>query len=150
MSTSSESEIHDCPPRRCAYAWRDRGRGYAMSGGTKWRLYALVAVSLVTALDEGVVYWAKSAQGGRADLVFVFAFPLLLALWIDADSRDYPNVRWPFDRGLFIWLYMPLLLPGYLYRTRRACGLALLLGFVALGSLGWFAALAIDLFNAFR
>jgi hypothetical protein len=121
-----------------------------MSSGTKWRLYALVTVSLLTALDDGVVYWAHSARGARADLVFVYAFPLLLALWIDADSRDYPQIRWPFDRGLFMWLYMPVLLPVYLYRTRRARGLALLLGFVALGTLGGFVALAIDLFNAFR
>ena len=74
----------------------------------------------------------------------------MLTLWIDADSRDYPQIRLPFDRGFFLIFFGFLFLPIYLYRTRGARGLALCIGFVGLTFLDLFVELTIYAFGAFR
>jgi hypothetical protein len=113
----------------------------------KWLLYALVAMSLLNALDQSAVYWSRGVHGGGAHLIFRLAYPFFLVLWMDADSRGYPQIRWPFDRGYLMLQFWPLLRPVYLYRTRRVRGLAPLMGFVILAFLGWLVEATIDAFQ---
>ena len=75
----------------------------------------------------------------NADLYRVsdLVFPLLLAMWIDDDSRGRPEVTRPsFDLGLFICLIWILYLPWYLLRTRGPRGWLWIAGLLLLVFLG--------------
>jgi hypothetical protein len=99
--------------------------------GVVMALYVAVAVYGAAAFYHG---YQPSADFYRlSDIVF----PLLLAIWVEDDSRGRPEVTRPsFDMGLFICLIWVLYLPWYLLRTRGPRGwvwIAGLLGLVFLG-----------------
>lgn len=68
---------------------------------------------------------------------------LLLIFWIDADSRDQPQVGRPFDFGFLLMIFWLPYLPYYLWRTRRGVGLWMFAGFVGLFSLGFLVQVAL-------
>jgi hypothetical protein len=94
-------------------------------------MYVTVAVYGAAAFYQG--YQPSADLYSLSDLVL----PLLLAMWVDQDSRGRPEVTRPsFDMGLFICLIWILYLPWYLLRTRGPAGwvwIAGLLGLVFLG-----------------
>jgi hypothetical protein len=66
-----------------------------------------------------------------------FVFALLLATWVDEDSRGRTDVNRPsFDLGLFVCLIWILYLPWYLLRTRGAMGWFWIAGLLLLALLG--------------
>ena len=110
-----------------------------------WLLAPLVAVSVLGAGYESVFHLHGAAPRDFALYLWDFVFVILLALWIDADSKDHPEIYRPFEFGyLLLFLWLPYL-PYYLWRTRRAWGLVVLGGFLALFFLGYLVRLAIDL-----
>jgi hypothetical protein len=94
-------------------------------------MYIVVAIYAAAAFYRG--YQPSVGFYRASDLIF----PLLLAIWVDEDSRGRPEVTWPsFDMGFFISLIWILYLPWYLLRTRGPRGwlwIAGLLGLVFLG-----------------
>jgi hypothetical protein len=94
-------------------------------------LYVAVGVYGAAAFYRG---YQPSADFYRvSDLVF----PLLLAVWIDDDSRGRPEVTRPsFDLGLFVCLIWIVYLPWYLLRTRGPGGWLWIAGLLALMFLG--------------
>jgi len=109
-----------------------------------WLLATLVAVAVLGAGYEALFHWHATEPRDYTLYLWHFVFVILLALWIDADSRDRPAIYRPFEFGyLLLFLWLPYL-PYYLWRTRRARGLALLAGFLALFFLGLLVRLAID------
>jgi len=64
-------------------------------------------------------------------------FAVLLAAWVDEDSRGREDVALPsFDLGMFVFLIWILFLPWYLLRTRGAKGWLWMAGLFALAFLG--------------
>ena len=110
----------------------------------------LIAISLLAATVDGLFYWygfESIGQGAEAETstrAFYGAFfVLILILWIDADSKDNPKIfRW-LDFGFFLYLLWIPYLPYYLWRTRGARGLLMLVGFICLPLLGFFVQLSI-------
>ncbi len=100
-------------------------------------IFALVALSILGAIYQGITYW--NGLKGSDDLMNTWAvlFALVLALWIDADSRTQPRITRPFEYGWLVLLYWIPYLPYYLWRTRGAKGLLMLAGFVCLFFSGW-------------
>ena len=60
---------------------------------------------------------------------WTFIYVILVALWVQRDSLNEKFER-PFDFGLFLYLFLPVLLPYYLVRTRGVEGIFTFLGFV--------------------
>lgn len=64
---------------------------------------------------------------------FITLYPLALlwavGAWLRADSRTR-GVKWVLDMGLFLYIAWPVLMPYYLFKTRRARGLLVALAFV--------------------
>jgi peptidoglycan/LPS O-acetylase OafA/YrhL len=109
-----------------------------------WLLAALVAVSVIGAGYEVVFHLHHADPRPGALYLWDFIFGILLALWIDADSKEHSEIYRPYEFGyLLLFLWLPYL-PYYLWRTRRARGLLLLGGFLALFFLGFLVRLAID------
>ena len=101
-----------------------------------WFLLTLVAVSVLVAAYEAVLYWFDVESTGSIVPLWNFVFAILLVLWVDADSKDYPRIYRPFEYGYLVLLFWIPYLPYYLWRTRRAAGLLLLAGLVTLYFLG--------------
>ena len=105
----------------------------------------LIALSILVAVYEAVVFWHGADASENLLFTWKFVFVVLLVLWVDADSKNFPNIYRPFEYGqlvLFFWLPY---LHFYLWRTRRAFGMVMLSGFVFLYLLGFFAQLGIYL-----
>jgi hypothetical protein len=101
-----------------------------------WLLLTLVAVSVLVAAYEAVLYWFDVEPTESVLSVWNFVFAVVLVLWVDADSKDYPQIYRPFEYGYLVLLFWIPYLPYYLWRTRGAAGLLLLGGLVALYFLG--------------
>jgi hypothetical protein len=93
-----------------------------------WLMVTLVALSILVGAHEAVLYWfdVEPTEGIRS--VWSFVFVVLLVLWVDADSKDYPQIYRPFEYGYLVLLFWIPYLPYYLWRTRRAAGLLMLGG----------------------
>jgi hypothetical protein len=102
-----------------------------------WLLLTLLAVSVLVAAYEAVLYWFDAEPTGSVLSVWNFVFVILLALWVDADSKDYPQIYRPFEYGYLVLLFWIPYLPYYLWRTRGAAGLLMLGGLVTLYFLGY-------------
>jgi hypothetical protein len=74
-----------------------------------------------------------SAVGVDEPPAFITLYPLALlwaaGAWLRADSRAR-GVKWVLDMGLFLYIAWPLLMPYYLFKTRRARGLLVAFAFV--------------------
>ena len=97
-----------------------------------WFLLTLTAVCVLVAAYEAVLYWFDVEPTGSVLSLWTFVFAILLVLWVDADSKDYPRIYRPFEYGYLVLLFWIPYLPYYLWRTRRAAGLLLLAGLVTL------------------
>lgn len=67
----------------------------------------------------------------RADYAWSFFFIVLVSFWVQKDSKSADFDK-PFDFGFFLYLFLPILLPYYLLRTRGIEGIVTFLGFVAI------------------
>ena len=102
-----------------------------------WLLLTFVAVCILAATREAVLYWFDVEPTGSVLSIWAFVPPILLALWIEADSRDYPRIYRPFEYGYLVFLFWIPYAPYYLWRTRGVAGLFLLGGLVTLYFLGY-------------
>ena len=101
-------------------------------------LLALVSLSVIGAIYEGILYWHDLEGGKNLFSIWQLFFVVLLALWIDADSRAFPKIYRPYEYGYLVFLYWIPYLPFYLWRTRGvAAGMLMLAGFVGLWFLGY-------------
>jgi hypothetical protein len=105
---------------------------------SKFILWLTVALIVLVGLYEAATFYFDVAGPDR---VFYeswrWGFALLLAFWIDADSRDRAAIYRPsLDYGLFVAMIWPLYVPYYLVRTRARMGWLWLLGLIALLNLG--------------
>lgn len=102
-----------------------------------WLLVTLVVLSILAAAYEVVLYWFDVEPTESVLALWGFVFVLLLVLWMDADSKDYPEIYRPYEYGYLVLLFWIPYLPYYLWRTRGSMGLLMLVGLVALHFLGY-------------
>lgn len=103
----------------------------------KWLIVSLVSISAISALIEGLFFLrGMPSPPATAELAGTL-LPFLLALWIDADRRDHPQIGRCFDYGFLVLLFFMPYVPYYLWRTRGVVGLWMLVGFLGLFSLGF-------------
>jgi hypothetical protein len=109
----------------------------------KWLIGVLIIASAISALFDGLFYLrGMDSTSLTGDIAGVLSARRLV-LWIDADSRNHPQIGRPFDFGFFLMIFWLPYLPYYLWRTRGVAGLWLFTGFVALLSLGFLVQVAI-------
>jgi hypothetical protein len=106
-------------------------------------LSSLVVGSVLVAAYQTFMY----AHGAAPTSPFASAWPIifliLLVLWVTEDCKSYPAIYKPFEFGFLVFLVWLPYLPYYLWRTRRFRGLTLLVAFIALYLLGFFAMSAV-------
>ena len=106
-------------------------------------LFGLIAGSILVGAYEAVVYWYDAEPASAFSHYWPFLFSILLALWIEEDSRGRPNVYRPFDFSFLIYFTSIIYAPYYLWRTRGMRGAAASLGLVVLPFLGTLLAMVI-------
>lgn len=103
-----------------------------------------VGTSVVVALYQATVFHLGYETSVEFQRVWGYVFPLLLACWVEEDSRGRSEIYRPsFDIGLFIYLIWILYLPFYLLRTRGKNGWLWIVGLFSLAFLGAILRLAI-------
>ena len=70
-------------------------------------------------------------ESETADLLWRFEFNLILAWWVH-DDRRVRGFRVPYEFDAFVFFAWPIIVPYYLYRTRRGRGLLLVTGIFGL------------------
>jgi hypothetical protein len=106
-------------------------------------LYFFVSASVAIGLIEVFAYHFGTDVRRGALALWSQVSALLLAWWVAADSRGRPGIYRPFEFGWLVLVALPIYLPYYLFKTRGVMGLAILLGFLALPSLGFFLQLGL-------
>lgn len=107
-------------------------------------LWTLVIVSLLGAIYEGVLYWYSAEPAENLLSLWQLFFIVLLVLWVDADSKNHPEIYRPYEYGYLVFIFWLPYLPFYLWRTRRAFGMVMFGGFLALFYLGYIGQLLIN------
>ena len=102
-------------------------------------LIALVVGSVLTALYDGMFFWHDAEPTSPVLMAWPVAFPILLALWVQEDSKAHPAIYRPFDFGYLVLMFWIPYLPYYLVRTRGLSAIAFMLAFTALYFLGYIA-----------
>jgi hypothetical protein len=82
---------------------------------------------------------------GRFGILWAITFNLILAMWVEADSRSRPEIYRPYNLGFFAFFFWFAYVPYYLVRTRRLVGVLWLVGFLSLYLLGFLLTLAATL-----
>jgi hypothetical protein len=106
-------------------------------------LFGLIAGSLLVGVHQAVFYWRDLESASALSHYWPFLFSILLALWIDEDSRGRSNVYRPFDYRFLIYFTSIFYAPYYLWRTRGLRGAVASVGLVALPFLGTLLAMVI-------
>jgi hypothetical protein len=106
-------------------------------------LFGLVAGSLLVGACEGLIFWCDAEPSSAVSRSWPFLFSILLALWIDQDSRGRSNIYRPFDFSFLVYFVSILYAPYYLWRTRGVKGAVASVGLVALPFLGTLLAMVI-------
>ena len=68
-------------------------------------LWTLVLVSLLGAIYEGVLYWHGVAPADNLLSLWQLFFIVLLVLWVDADSKDHPEIYRPYEYGYLVFFF---------------------------------------------
>lgn len=93
-------------------------------------LITLMLASVLVAAADAWLFLRDWHGAENLVLLWSLAFGVLVAMWIDADSRQREAVYRPYEYGFLIYLAWPLYLPYYLFKTRRGMGIVWLGGFV--------------------
>lgn len=108
-----------------------------------WLIVSLVSISVISALVDTLFFLRGTPPVPASTALGSTLFVFLLAMWIDADGRDHPQVERPFDYGFFLLMFWLPYLPYYLWRTKGAAGLFMFVGFLGLFSMGFIVQLLI-------
>ena len=100
-------------------------------------LAVLVGLSLLVGGYEALLYHLRKEVGLLFATIWVIVFYALVALWVDADSRERKHIYRPFEYDYLVFVFAPLYVPYYLVRTRGVAGILWLLALLALFYVGY-------------
>src|SRR5688572_22251580 len=96
-----------------------------------------VGMAVAVAFYQAAVFYRGYQTSEEFEKVWSYVFPLMLAVWLDEDSRRRPEIYRPsFDLGLFVCMAWIFYFPFYLLRTRGAKGWLWIVGLLSLAFLG--------------
>lgn len=88
-------------------------------------LIAFAALSLLSALYGGISFWHDLGASEPLLGLSTFISVILVAMWVDADSRGRSNIYRPYEHGWLVYTYWIPYVPYYLWRTRGVRGMLL-------------------------
>jgi hypothetical protein len=100
-------------------------------------LAVLAVLSFVVGAYEATSVRFGYGVGPAFQLSWSFVFIVLVAIWVDVDSREHRSTYRPFEFGFLVFYFWLPYIPYYLLRTRRLRGALGLLGLLGLFNLGY-------------
>lgn len=96
---------------------------------SKFVALIILSISLIFSVEQFYMGLNEVESPDRLYTIWTILFAVLIALWSDKDrvGRD-----WPFEYGFFVYLFWPVVLPYYLFKTRGVDGLVMFFGFSTL------------------
>lgn len=99
-------------------------------------LLGLLFHSILLSVYEGVQYFNGYESTSHVQYLWQFIFLILVIMWIDNDSRIKIRSERCFDYPFLVYIFSPIYVPYYFYRTRGfLLGTSFLLGIILLYSL---------------
>lgn len=93
----------------------------------------LVLHSISYALYKACMYSSGLESSDRVLLIWQLIFLLMVIMWIDNDSRKQEKIERCFDYQYLVYIFSPVYVPYYFYRTRGFfIGSAFLIGLIFL------------------
>jgi len=107
-------------------------------------LTPLGVLTAIFALGLSICAAYRTGNPNATELLWTFEFRLLLTWWVHADrrARDFGV---PFEFDAFVFWAWPLVVPYYLYRSRRGRGLLFALGIFGLYAMPYWAGMLVHL-----
>ena len=102
---------------------------------------------VLTQLATGSYLASGLEPPGFFTFAYGLAFLWIVGWWLRTDSRER-GIGWVFDMGLFLYIAWPLVIPYYLFKSRGAKGLLVILVFVGAYVGAGLAGMALYLFLA--
>jgi hypothetical protein len=110
-----------------------------MNSAARSILLIFLALGVAVGLYETAVFHAGQEVSEDFGFAWQLVSGILVAMWVEADSRGRTNIYRPFEFGLLILIFSVAYVPYYLMKTRGPVGVAWLLALVIVFSLGfWF------------
>ena len=103
-------------------------------------LGGLLLMGLATTVVEVLLNSKGEVVSDSTQAVWGLASIILSIIWAIADSESYDFDK-PFDFGFLMYVFWPIAMPYYLYKTRGADGFVLFIGFVGVWLGPWLAGL---------
>ena len=96
-------------------------------------LLGLLSLSVLLSVYEGLQYVFGYDPAPHALQLWGLGFLLLVIMWVDNDSRIHRRNERCFDYFFFVYIFSPVYIPYYFYRTRGFVkGSAFLIGLLLL------------------
>ena len=97
----------------------------------------LLVLSIAVAAYEAVTYYYGFVIGRPFYWCWALVYSLLLLYWLHIDAEQHTEMYRPYEFTFLAFVFWFPYFPYYLLRTRRAKGLLLFLGVIALPYLGY-------------
>jgi hypothetical protein len=99
-------------------------------------LLGLVVGSFIVAAYDVTCYLREAEPVNPFSTYWPLLFSVLVALWIDEDSRGRENIDRPFEFSFLVYFFSLFYVPYYLWRTRGPVGIAAAVVLLPLAFLG--------------
>jgi len=104
----------------------------------------IIITLLLLSIAMGVVEFIMNAKGDvvsdSTQTLWGLLYVFLTIIWCLADAKE-KKIERPFDAGLIMYLFWPILFPGYLIKTRGIEGLVYFIGFLSIWAGPWLTGL---------
>ncbi|MFT4520793.1 MAG: hypothetical protein ACI9JM_003201 [Halioglobus sp.] len=94
-------------------------------------ILTLLVLSALMTYAEVTLNIKQQAVSNSTHIIWAFFYLVLVGTWLIRDNKS-GNFEKAFDFSFYLYLFLPALLPYYLFRTRGMEGLVTYLGFVAI------------------
>lgn len=110
-------------------------------GNKNLYVYALIGLAIGMSALEVIANLQEQVVSDSTQILWGLVSAIMTVLWINSDATNRPGFEKPYDFGFLVWFFWLVAIPWYLYKTRGAEGLLVLLGFMAIWFGPWLAGL---------
>jgi len=102
-----------------------------MKSLSSFSVLIILLLSILLCVVESMLNVQGKEVSAYAQRTWDIVFLIFTMLWVyyDSERKDFDR---PFDFGLFIYVFCPIVLPWYLVKSRGIEGMILLVGFIGL------------------
>lgn len=110
-------------------------------GNKNLYIYALIGLAIGMGTVEVIANIQEQVVSESTQTMWGLVAAIMSVLWINNDATNRVDFEKPYDFGFLVYFFWLIAFPWYLYKTRGAEGLLVLLGFISIWLRPWLAGL---------